>query len=125
MHQPTPGACAASIATIAKDTAKVNPFQSVQEIATQLVHENVPPTMACPALPSLERIAANANHHRRLTRPKHPQDLDIADGQFPDSYLRSDIRVGDARHLLFATDNQMSLLQTAKTWYVDTTFEVV
>ena len=128
VHQPTPGACvAASIATIAKDTAKENPFQSAQEIATQLVHENVPPTMACPALPSLDRIAANANHHRRLTRPKHPKDLDfdIVDGQFPDSYLRSDIRVGDARHLVFATDNQMSLLETAKTWYVDATFQVV
>lgn len=31
----------------------------------------------------------------------------------------------EARHLVFATNEQITLLRTAKTWYVDATFKVV
>ena len=127
-HEPTPGgSVAASIIATAKIQAKNNPFQSAQEIANDLVHENVPPNMNCPALPAIDRIAAAANHHQRLTRPKHPTDVDFEfpEGHLPTNYLRDDIRVDKARHLIFATDAQLSLLQKAKTWYVDATFKVV
>ncbi|KAK2157165.1 hypothetical protein LSH36_196g01025 [Paralvinella palmiformis] len=55
------------------------------------------------------------------TRPKHPTDVDfdLDQGQLPTSYLRDDIRLDEARHPIFSTDAQLSLLQKAKTWYVD------
>ena len=43
----------------------------------------------------------------------------------PDNFLTKDVKVGHQRHLLFATDLQLSLLANAKTWYVDGTFFVV
>lgn len=35
------------------------------------------------------------------------------------------MRIGDHRHLLFATARQLELLETAATWYVDFTFKIV
>ncbi|KAK2166290.1 hypothetical protein LSH36_40g13035 [Paralvinella palmiformis] len=65
-----------------------------------------------------EKTAA-ANHYPTAV------DFDLDEGQLPTAYLRDDIRVDEARHLIFATDSQLSLLQKVKTWYVDTTFNVV
>ncbi|KAK2170113.1 hypothetical protein LSH36_4g06017 [Paralvinella palmiformis] len=100
-----------------KIQARNNPFQSSQDIANDLIHEYVIPNMNCPTLPAIERIATTVNHHRRQTRPKHPTyvDFDLDEGQLPSSYLRDDIRVDEARHLIFATNTQLSLLQKAKT----------
>ncbi len=71
-----------------------------------------------------ELIAANANYHRRKNRPQHPQNLnfDIIHDHIPDNFLRRDIHVEGARHLLFATDIQVVLLTKAKTWYMDANF---
>ena len=127
-HEPTPDcSVAASIIVTAKIQARNNPFQSSQDIANDLIHEYVIPNMNCPTLPAIERIATTVNHHRRQTRPKHPTyvDFDLDEGQLPSSYLRDDIRVDEARHLIFATDTQLSLLQKAKTRYVDARFKVV
>ena len=41
-----------------------------------------------------------------------------------DDFLIGDIRVGDFRHFLFATEKQLSLLRAAKRWYMDGTFKV-
>ena len=43
----------------------------------------------------------------------------------PEDFLKKDIRVGDQRHLLFASEQQLQLLARAKTWFVDGTFRVV
>jgi len=68
-----------------------------------------------------------ANRVRRRLRPEEPTDLDftVDDRHTPDGFLRKDVRVRDRRHLVFATDQQLTLLSKAKTWYVDATFRVV
>ena len=128
IHQPSIGSdISAAIMQICKKTAFEQPCKSAGEIAGDLVSEHVLDTAPCPALPSIGRIAANANYHRRKNRPQHPQNLnfDIIHDHIPDNFLRRDIHVEGARHLLFATDIQVVLLTKAKTWYMDATFHVI
>jgi hypothetical protein len=42
-----------------------------------------------------------------------------------DEFLVDDIRVGEERHMMFATAAQLSHLQTARRWFIDGTFKVV
>ena len=42
-----------------------------------------------------------------------------------DNFLIGDLHVDAARHIMFATPEQLQLLKTAKRWYVDGTFKVV
>ena len=75
VHQPSLAAeIVATIAHQAKLQADDRPFHSAGEIVGDLVAEFVAATQLCPALPALERMAANANYHRRRHRPQHPQD---------------------------------------------------
>ena len=127
-HEPKPGACtAASIARVSKDIAQEQPFRSAADIVGDLVKEYLPINAPCPALPSMTRLAANANHHRRKNRPDHPRDLDfeLLQDHIPDDFLQADIHVDDARHILLCTEHQLQLLSNAKTWYFDATFKVV
>ena len=43
----------------------------------------------------------------------------------PDDFVQADITVQGKRHLLLATSFMLSLLVTAKNWFVDGTFKVV
>ena len=51
-------------------------------------------------------------------------DLDFLE-QHTTSFFKEDMVVGDRRHLLFYTDNQLDLQGKAKIWYMDGTFRVV
>ena len=42
-----------------------------------------------------------------------------------DDFLIGDIRVGYERHIMFATEAQLRVLQRAKRWYLDGTFKVI
>ena len=72
-----------------------HPFRSAGEIVEDLVAEFVARTQPCPALPAFERMAANANYHRRRNRPQHPQDLAflLKAEHIPENFLRRDINV--------------------------------
>ena len=69
----------------------------------------------------------SANYQRRKGRPASPKDLDFTvDSDWVSSdFLRSDLRVDEARHLVFATDSQLDLLKTVSMLYCDATFKVV
>ena len=43
----------------------------------------------------------------------------------PSTFLPEDISPDGERHILFATVTQLRLLESAKTWFVDGTFELV
>jgi hypothetical protein len=43
----------------------------------------------------------------------------------PENFFREDIRVGEERHLVFASDGQLELLKKAKLWFLDGTFASV
>ena len=128
IHQPNLGAAIiASITHECKSKANAHPFKSAGEIVGGMIAEFVPDNKPCPALPNITRLAGNANYHRRRNHPQRPQDLDfqLNMDHIPDNFLRWDIPVEGARHLLFASDVQLDLMSNAKTWYVDATFHVM
>jgi hypothetical protein len=128
IHPPLPGSdIAASIACIAKEKAQENPHQSAGSIVQDLIRDYLPDDVPCPALQQTDYIARNANNHRQKLRPKDPVDLDFAlnDEHIPDNFLRKDIALDNARHVMFASDEQLQLLAKAKTWYMDATFKVI
>ena len=109
-----------------KKRAVKDVFKSAAEIAEDVVRKRVTPSAPCPALPSIGNLARAANRNRHGTRPRHPTDLtfDIQQDHVPEDFLRADIQVGTRRHLLLATDTQLTMLAKAKTWYIDGTFKV-
>jgi len=68
-----------------------------------------------------------ANRSRELLRPQAPADLQftLEEDKLPSDFLVKDVSVGDQRHLLFATANQLQLLGLAQRWYIDGTFWIV
>ena len=71
------------------------------------------------ALPNPSYIARAANRLRKSSRPKDPTDLEFELNEecLPENFLRTDVRAGSKRHLVFATDGQLQQLVRAKTWY--------
>ena len=69
----------------------------------------------------------NASRCREKLRPTNPVDLDFEfdERHVPRDFCRKDITRGNHRHLVFATQQQLTLLSQAKTWYADGTFQVV
>ena len=69
----------------------------------------------------------SANYQRSMGRPTAPTDLefDIDMAWVDPDFLRKDLRVSGARHLIFATSTQLDLLSTASTIFFDDTFKVM
>ena len=44
---------------------------------------------------------------------------------FGEEFYRETVSSSERRHIIFATNTQLALLQKAKTWYIDATFKVV
>ena len=80
-----------------------------------------------PSLPTVDNLALCANRLRKNMRPPEPKDLhfEMDTAYIPQNFYQGDVKVDGGRHLIFATDHQLTLLASCKTWYVDATFNVV
>ena len=118
VHPPSVGiAAAAELVSIVKDAAVKEPFKSAAKIVEDFMGERLGDE-PIDALPKVDHMIHTANRHRQRTRPKDPQDLDfeLVEEHLPAGFFREDIKVRGKRHLLFASDCQLKLLATAKTW---------
>jgi len=72
-------------------------------------------------------LLQKANRNQLQLRPADPTTLDFQyDHEFEgNNFLKADLKQKSQRHLIFATDECLSLLAKAKTWYMDGTFKVV
>jgi hypothetical protein len=91
------------------------PFKSTIEISKNARKEYIQSNQ--PGVPIANSLARQANRYREKFRPAEPKDLDfVVDMDFlkcPE-FLVADIKNGTARHLVFATKEQLDLLSTCK-----------
>ena len=126
-HQPVVGALALTKMKVAfKERAQAEPFSSTPLIVDDALDTHVNTSNPC-ELPNPKSLYRTANRVRQATRPNHPDNLkfDLNLDAIPDDFVQADIKVKGKRHLLIATSFMLSLLVTAKNWFVDGTFKVV
>lgn len=127
-HQAEPGKQKNyEIVADVKRKASEDVFRSASAIVEEVMTSQLQPTDPEPSRPAPGLLVRRANRLRQALRPTDPQDLhfDLAVNFIPQHYLRNDIAMDGARHLIFATQAQLDILERAKTWYVDATFKIV
>ena len=113
------------VRSVTKTVAAEHPYLSAMAITAQTIRDIISPGAAC-KIPPPVYIARNAIRKRQKDRPQHPVDLKflLNTSAIPNDFLKHDAQVDDNRHLLFATNYQLQLLQRAENWFVDGTFKV-
>lgn len=127
-HPAVAGTAVATKIKVASQRQAINqPFVSAGKIVDDVMVEHLPEKAPCDALPKMTSIQRAVNRRREKTRPRHPStlDFDIQEESVPDDFLRADINVGARRHLFFATTLMLTLLTSAKNWFMDATFRLV
>ena len=101
-------------------------FTPASEIVTDVFQEDLL-HQPLPSLPAPVNLAHAANHHTQALHPNGPTNLDfqLVESFNPYDFLHQDIRAGDNRHLIFATNQMLQLLSGTKNWYMDATFNVI
>ncbi|XP_035663387.1 uncharacterized protein LOC118407075 [Branchiostoma floridae] len=102
-------------------------FKSAHSIVQETMLSSVDEEAPNPQLPKISNLIRMANRNREKLRPKDPttMDFELNHDYVPAGFLRGDVWCGERRHLVFASDKQLTLLSKAKTWYCDGTFFVV
>ena len=74
----------------------------------------------------MQTLKRSCNRNRQQHRPDDPSDInhELMLEHIPDNFLVADIRVSEARHIVFATTKQLKLLAHSKNWFMDGTFQV-
>ena len=105
--------------------AKADIFRSAGVIVDDVITDV--PTVDSANCPKPFNLVRMCNRARQSQRPPDPIDLhfDLTESVLPDGFLQADIRDGDCRHIVFCTGDQLSVLDRARTWYMDSTFKVV
>ncbi|XP_071949116.1 uncharacterized protein [Antedon mediterranea] len=114
-----------------KATALEQLFNSAAEIVDTIMRDDIGVGQIAfhPTLPKPSSLARQANLRRKLSRPRHPSNLQfelqnqhiaLAPG-----FLRDDVVIDGGRHVLFATDAMMDILARARVWYLDGTFKLI
>ncbi|KAK8375337.1 hypothetical protein O3P69_008302 [Scylla paramamosain] len=104
-----------------KRKASEDVFRSASAIVEEVMTSQLQSTDPEPSRPAPGLLVRRANRLRQALRPTDPQDLhfEVAVNFIPQDYLRNDIAMDGARHLIFATQAQLDILERAKTWKRD------
>ena len=115
-HAGTMGAYeAALVSKETKSTALAQPFAPATQIVQAAIQQPVDPRRPMEALKHVDYLARNANYIRSASRPKEPTGLDfeISMENLPNNFLIGDLVPSGARHLVFASEEQLHLLKNA------------
>lgn len=127
-HMCSPKNCALSTAQIKlylRSEGESRPHASGATLVKEALNKFLPTSAPASDLPSVTCMVRATSRARQKSRPKHPSALNFewVEEALPSSFKQADILVGSARHVMFFTAFLLSLLRTAKTWYVDATFK--
>lgn len=77
-------------------------------------------------LPNPDNLAMVGNFIRQKDKPLHPATIqfELQHNALPKHFFIGEINVGDKRHILFASKEQLRDLQNMRRWYVNGTFHV-
>ena len=121
-HQPVVGSLAAvRITSSVKEKAMKDFYQPAGNIVQEVLLEELN-SAPCPAMPKVANLVRQANRRRQKSRPVEPQDLkfELNPEHIPGGFLQADVKVGSQRHLVFSTEQMLTLLARSKQWYVVT-----
>ena len=80
-------------------------------------------------LPKLANIIREINKFANKNRPANPgpddKKFDIKIDALPANFYRIHVTVGEERHLIFATEEQLQLLAACPQWFIDGTFAII
>ncbi|KAJ8307803.1 hypothetical protein KUTeg_014648 [Tegillarca granosa] len=113
------------------EAAKTTCFVPAPTIVERVMEEMADPREPEFACPKFSNAVRTANRQRQADRPEEPRDmnfkidLEFLERHTSSDFYRGDVTVGDHRHLIFASDQQLQHLASAKTWYIDGTFKIV
>lgn len=81
----------------------------------------------CPAFPKPTYIAREANRPRQKIGPENLKGLnfDLRPKCIPPNFLKSDLRIINRHHSIFASPEKLLTLNRACTWYIDNTFKII
>ena len=81
----------------------------------------------CPALPKVDHIVRAVNRLRQKMRSEDVKDLNFSlkEDVIPPGFYQAEVKVKKRRHLIFATEQQLSQLAATKTWYTNRNEEIV
>ena len=101
-------------------------FKSAAEIAEDIIRKRVKRTncVQCYPLSTTSHVpptGSDTEHHCVILKV---MDFERQQEHVPGNFLRGDMQDGSRRHLVLATDTQLTLLAKAETWYTDGTFKV-
>ena len=110
-----------------KKEGKARPFASGSTLVKEALQQHLPPEAPTTSLPSMSALVRSTNYQRQNRRPKHPTDVNFqwVEEALPSGFVKEDMNVGTARHVILFTTMLFTLLSNAKTWYVDATFKAV
>ena len=119
-HQPAVGSLAAvRITSSVKEKAMKDFYQPAGMIVQEVLLEQLD-SAPCPAMPKEANLIRQVNRRRQKSRPVEPNDLEfeLNPEHIPGGFLQADIKVGNEWHLVFSTEQMLTLLARSKQWYV-------
>jgi len=107
--------------------AKTTIFRSAPAIVEEVMVSDLQPDQPAASRPKPSNLARSSNYQRQKDRPAEPRDIEfeLATSWLPDDFIRADIALDGARHVVFFTSTQRLLLRNASVVYCDATFKVV
>ncbi|KAL3853821.1 hypothetical protein ACJMK2_017327 [Sinanodonta woodiana] len=124
LHAAKPGVLTAvNIVKELRVKAVQDLFDPAQNIVDQLIQEQIDDEQPETSRPTYNNTIRNCSRYRERERPTDPSDLSFElDEEYlstaiTESFFRQDVIRKDNRHLIFATDYQLELLNREETFY--------
>ena len=111
IHPPNPDAkFRAIISKTCKDFGQDKPYETAGVVVEEVIKNKLDSKKIYPIL-KMQSLRRAVNRLRQKKRPKCPTQLDspLLLEHIPQGFLRADIHFEGQRHLIFATDKQISV----------------